>query len=1517
MKKLLLILFSVMCIMQLAKAQPATFSNPLGIGRNGCGAGTGTFRAANDSLYYFNYLSPNLSNSITPITACQPLLRTNFAPLSGYINKPFLIYNASVAFNPADQKIYYVWTDYAVPAPYKSYIWRWDPTTCPTAVAGLDTFKTFNTDIGGITFDGNGIGWQLEFSGSAPFQGRLRKVDFTTGTIGIPDTLDLTGGKQLWNVGTGDITLTPSGQMYFVFNNKLYTPDYQSAGGPTKHITCTYIDTVKLPAGKTGLPGLAFGSGDLIASYSGGAAGTNCIYKKIDPVTGDTASVNYAAIKGVYSTDMTQINSGIGPSKKLISVIPTGTPKQYDVVYEVYTQNYGTVPLTNVQVTDDLKSINGVGNVSNVGAFLTGNPAGITLNSLYNGTTNINLLAPAQNLPCYPVANNNFTIRIKCRLSNILDGVIYYNSAIATANGFKNVALKDSSTDGDNPDLNQNDKTDDFGEGQPTPFVITLTPTTPPCAVLSQVLYNQDFGNGTGLINSIPPSVAVPSASTTYLGATVQPLAVNSFTVTNNATQGDLSNWISLTDRTGGVNGRMMVVNADAAAGIIYRDTLPVSCPGQQYSLSFWAAFIGNGAYQTVCDGLGGFRFPMITVRIRDKVTGLVITQFTTDTIKLTVWQQLGMKWVMPTGYSNVILELINEGEGGCGNDFALDDIQYGVCDPSPTVNLNAPGGTCLGASVTFTGALSDPGVIPGTKDYQWQWSPAPGTGPWTSIGGANAITYTINAVAAADTGRHYRVIIAAQGNIGNPGCQYISPGVKLTGKASSVAAASVSKNKNNICPGIAVTLTQVGGTLGLNAAWKWYSGSCGSTVIGTGSSIIVTPSITTTYYVLAEGECNTTICTPVTVTINCDIDKDDDAIPDFVESNIAASFADANGNGIINAYDPAYAGYADNNNDFINDNFQADGDSDNDGIPNYLDATFAGRIDTNGDNVDDRFDYDLDGKINMLDLDSDNDGIPDVVEAYGADANGNGIIDSYADTDGDGLSQNVDINNTGANNTGTGLGLPDLDGDLKPNFLDLDSDNDGIPDVVEAAGPDVNNNGIIDAFIDANADGLHDAYINATGLLVTGTDINGDGKAESYPNKNKDRDFRPNAYDMDSDGDGIVDVIESGLPDANLDGVVDGVIGSNGWSVTISAMSVLNLRNSDGIGNPDYLDIDADQDGIPDNIEGMSTAGYLLPATIDTDGDGLADTYDNIAGFSGSGIFVYDHDGDGIPDYRDLDTDGDGFLDIIEGNDFNLNGLADDLVTLTGIDTDGDGLDNRFDSLNSVINIKGTSYNMGNGGTNAGDAAPGTRATVQKKTPAQIDRDWRYVGTVLPVQFINFTAVPQSTQVQLSWTILAIKEIDHVEIERSFDNTAYYRINSIADAVKLNEPQNFAAADDIAAINNSVIYYRLKVTGKAGEIVYSNVVTVKINQTKTPVSIMPNPAHDYAAVKFFAQKETEVTIKLIDNMGTIVFLQKQKTSKGYNTLKLNNLAKYSAGVYTMQVLVNGEVVTQKLMLVR
>jgi hypothetical protein len=79
----------------------------------------------------------------------------------------------------------------------------------------------------------------------------------------------------------------------------------------------------------------------------------------------------------------------------------------------------------------------------------------------------------------------------------------------------------------------------------------------------------------------------------------------------------------------------------------------------------------------------------------------------------------------------------------------------------------------------------------------------------------------------------------------------------------------------------------------------------------------------------------------------------------------------------------------------------------------------------------------------------------------------------------------------------------------------------------------------------------------------------------------------------------------------------------------------------------------------------------------------------------------------------------------------------------------------------------------------------------------------------------------------------------------------------------------------------------------------------------------MPNPARDYVSVLFFASADADVTIRLIDNLGKTVLVKDQKAVKGNNNLQLNNLNKYSNGVYSLQVFVNGEVITQKLVLAK
>jgi hypothetical protein len=205
----------------------------------------------------------------------------------------------------------------------------------------------------------------------------------------------------------------------------------------------------------------------------------------------------------------------------------------------------------------------------------------------------------------------------------------------------------------------------------------------------------------------------------------------------------------------------------------------------------------------------------------------------------------------------------------------------------------------------------------------------------------------------------------------------------------------------------------------------------------------------------------------------------------------------------------------------------------------------------------------------------------------------------------------------------------------------------------------------------------------------------------------------------------------------------------------------------------------------------------------------------------------------------------------------------------------------------------------------------------IERGQLLSIPADYCCVAPVLPLQFLNFKGLPAQAKVLLSWNIMTSKDVGYFEIERSLDNSMYDKVGTVTTAVKLNEEQQFGYADNINGISNDVIYYRLKVTGKEGEIKYSNILVVRQHLIKTPVTVVTDPAKDYVAVKFFTKKKSIVTIKLIDNSGKTVLLQKQKAGKGNNVLQLSELGKYNNGIYSLQVMVSDEVVTYKLIIER
>ena len=367
-------------------------------------------------------------------------------------------------------------------------------------------------------------------------------------------------------------------------------------------------------------------------------------------------------------------------------------------------------------------------------------------------------------------------------------------------------------------------------------------------------------------------------------------------------------------------------------------------------------------------------------------------------------------------------------------------------------------------------------------------------------------------------------------------------------------------------------------------------------------------------------------------------LDTDGDGLPDHDD-------LDSDNDGLYDVYEAGYTPLEDADNDG-----RLDAANVNDPVAdNGLIAGIAPGL--TGQPIREPRDHDGDNIPDWHDLDSDNDGIHDVAEANFIDTDGNGTLGSGTPP----------VDENGVASSATTSNPLDTDGDQIPDQHDRDSDNDGINDTAEADRPDADNDGVIGngtPQVDPRGVAVAD-FSGPLGTTSNPTDTDGDGIA----------DFR----DLDTDNDGINDVREADYSDSDN----DGRIGSGIASVDDFGRSILQSptsapTNTDPDNLPDFRDLDTDNDGISDVIEASlldpDNDGRVgeAPTPVNANGQPAGATSD-----------VPSSDSDNIPDFRDTDSDGDGISDTDECPNDNTctNGDGDDLPDFQDPDRDNDGI--------------------------------------------------------------------------------------------------------------------------------------------------------------------------------------------------------------------------------------------------
>jgi gliding motility-associated-like protein len=323
---------------------------------------------------------------------------------------------------------------------------------------------------------------------------------------------------------------------------------------------------------------------------------------------------------------------------------------------------------------------------------------------------------------------------------------------------------------------------------------------------LGDPIINQDFGSGT---NPGPP-LSSSMTNMTYLTNCPDD---GQYTIANSIGDCFGNTWYHLDhDHTGNPNGYMMVVNASYQPSVFFTEVANGLCPNTTYEFAAW---IVNIIRPSSCGGAA--IKPNITFTI-SATDGTVLKTYNTGDIPATSspqWVQYGTFFTTPSNAQSVIVTMTNNASGGCGNDFALDDITFRACGPVINLGFGATDGTsnkklCEGDNARYT--LKADVVGSNSPVYQWQYNYY-GKG-WSDIPGKTQDTLDIGFVNAIPGAYLYRLGVANGSDISSSQCRVYSPILSVNVNPLPVVPAIPPQT---VCSGNTLTLTASGG-----ATYMW-----------------------------------------------------------------------------------------------------------------------------------------------------------------------------------------------------------------------------------------------------------------------------------------------------------------------------------------------------------------------------------------------------------------------------------------------------------------------------------------------------------------------------------------------------------------------------------------------------------------------------------------------------------------------------------------------------------------------
>jgi hypothetical protein len=188
----------------------------------------------------------------------------------------------------------------------------------------------------------------------------------------------------------------------------------------------------------------------------------------------------------------------------------------------------------------------------------------------------------------------------------------------------------------------------------------------------------------------------------------------------------------------------------------------------------------------------------------------------------------------------------------------------------------------------------------------------------------------------------------------------------------------------------------------------------------------------------------------------------------------------------------------------------------------------------------------------------------------------------------------------------------------------------------------------------------------------------------------------------------------------------------------------------------------------------------------------------------------------------------------------------------------------------------------------------------------------------VLDATILDFKGTINNNITRLDWTIADNQNVSYFEIERSFDGKTFDVANHTNADGQIKSSASYAAYDNLDHLSlPNAVYYRLKIVKINGGVSYSQVIRIPIGSSLTKLSILPNPVHDIMQMAVNVSNDGSVDIHMFDMSGKVVRRMRANVQRGVNVISFDQLSKLQEGMYVVAVYTGGEVLRDKIVLVK